>query len=603
MAERHIEWTSPAALWDAAGAAATDVEQRRAFRTPAILRFASDSFMQDFVDLVQVDPHGLRDYLAVPETWREPAADGPRLSAKKGLQGRLERARSAALRRLEARNAPAAQALLVPRKAEPPLKLFHPAHQRYYLVAACLVCRTVGLPDRPIDPAVQERVTFVIRRLDLPDDFNDVNPDPADFDELALVDGRWVPAPARETLLEREQQHALSPLVYVETDGRRRRLFNGFIPVGLRETLMGPKSPPRPDSIPDPRVQLLEDQVIGPWAALDSTARAFVDQWSGTPYETSGSLEKAAVALNHQMEATTFYLLLDLALWIESNLDDLWRAIESQTDPGTAAYEALARYNLVGPLRAVHALKTELETNDTRYPDGGPWPNVADVRPLAAVSVVIEQPAFVPVITAVVRAGVAADVEQALAAALPPAPSRIPPRAAAIAGATPFESPWFTIRCVFERPNCAALSPPVVSDPTAAFQFASFFDADAPARPIRVALPADTTPAGLRKFDKNTAFIMSDVLCGQMNGLDKLTFGDLVRAVLPWPFYKDLSLTPGAMAPCPGGKICSFSIPIITICALVLLMTMVKLLDTLFFWLPFFRVCMPLPRFSAKGRT
>ena len=110
-------------------------------------------------------------------------------------------------------------------------------------------------------------------------------------------------------------------------------------------------------------------------------------------------------------------------------------------------------------------------------------------------------------------------LEGKIAAALPAATSlALPDRVAAIARANPAESPWFTVRCVFERPNCAALSPAVVSDPSAAFQLAAFFDSDAPARPIRISMPVDTTPAGLRKFDKNAAFVMSDVLCGQMKG-------------------------------------------------------------------------------------
>ena len=53
-----------------------------------------------------------------------------------------------------------------------------------------------------------------------------------------------------------------------------------------------------------------------------------------------------------------------------------------------------------------------------------------------------------------------------------------------------------------------------------------------------------------------------------------LTFGDLVRSVLPWPFHKELSVPD--TGPCTDpenpslslGMICSLSIPIITICAL-----------------------------------
>jgi len=46
--------------------------------------------------------------------------------------------------------------------------------------------------------------------------------------------------------------------------------------------------------------------------------------------------------------------------------------------------------------------------------------------------------------------------------------------------------------------------------------------------------------------------------------------------------------------------VCSFSLPIITIVALILLIIFVKLLDIIFFWMPFFQICLPLPKFSAK---
>ena len=46
--------------------------------------------------------------------------------------------------------------------------------------------------------------------------------------------------------------------------------------------------------------------------------------------------------------------------------------------------------------------------------------------------------------------------------------------------------------------------------------------------------------------------------------------------------------------------ICSLSIPIVTICAFILLIIMVKLLDTIFNWIPFFRICFPVPNFRGK---
>jgi hypothetical protein len=41
------------------------------------------------------------------------------------------------------------------------------------------------------------------------------------------------------------------------------------------------------------------------------------------------------------------------------------------------------------------------------------------------------------------------------------------------------------------------------------------------------------------------------------------------------------------------GMICQLSIPIITICALLLLMIIVGLLNIVFWWLPFFKICLP----------
>jgi hypothetical protein len=177
-----------------------------------------------------------------------------------------------------------------------------------------------------------------------------------------------------------------------------------------------------------------------------------------------------------------------------------------------------------------------------------------------------------------------------------PAPEPAVP-AAAIPPADPFEA-WFVIRCVYERPGCAPLHEATVSRPTEPFQMAGFFDPDAPARPIRIGLPIDTTPGGLRKFDKNTAFVISNTLCGQIRRLRGLTLGDLVLSVLPWPLHKDLPV--GSGGPCSVGMICSLSIPIITICALILLMVMVTLLELIFRWTPFFTICFSLPGLTAK---
>jgi hypothetical protein len=46
--------------------------------------------------------------------------------------------------------------------------------------------------------------------------------------------------------------------------------------------------------------------------------------------------------------------------------------------------------------------------------------------------------------------------------------------------------------------------------------------------------------------------------------------------------------------------ICSLSIPIITLCAFILLIIMISLLDIIFRWLPWFITCFPVPGLKGK---
>jgi hypothetical protein len=162
---------------------------------------------------------------------------------------------------------------------------------------------------------------------------------------------------------------------------------------------------------------------------------------------------------------------------------------------------------------------------------------------------------------------------------------------------------WFTIRCVYERPNCGPFDPPVVSEPTRPFQMAGFFDPDAPVRPVRIPMPFDISPAGLRKFPKGATLMISDMLCGQLKRIRKLSLGDLVLSVLPWPFHEDLP-RPDDNEPCADtfGEFCSLSIPIVTLCALIFLIILVALFDLFFKWLPFLFFCFPIKLMSGKPK-
>ena len=601
----------PAPLWPLAGDASV-AGNRLVFRTPSILRFASDSFMQDLLNLLNTEPARLQEFVAAPETWSSPPNEPAAPLQMSGLSLLLFRARNRAVQRLQARGSRVIGGSLLPAPTKT-LKLFQAAHQRYYLVTTCLVCRTLGLPDRRIDAGAQERATFVLRMLHPHANADPINPNPVDCDELALTGGAWQFVSNPASLVAGEEQHPLSPVTYTEIDQRQRRLLLGLIPVGDRERLLQAQQPspagtPAPPPLIDAVQMMLKMQVIYPLSSLEdlATRTSAVAASLATPSETSDQKKQEDQALaggNSQGQLISWYILLDLARYFETNLNALWQEIQKNGDGSQLPAAQKTVWNTLsgtscGGVTLIQALQLAYGAGnalDQGNASGFPTQTFLFYTATATGVQDLSPPLD--------RATFESQIVQALPAVDPNPP--LPVRSIAQANANPPGRVWFTIRCILERPNCGALTPPLVSEPTTAFQLAAYFDPDAPSRPIRIGLPVDTTPAGLRKFDKNTAFVMSDTLCGQVGKLNGVSFGDLVLSVLPFPFHQDLpggggstGCTPGGS---PGGMVCSFSIPIITIVALILLIIFVKLLDIVFFWMPFFQICLPLPNFTKDS--
>ena len=548
--EAHVDWTSPAALW-------RPFPERRDFRTPAIFRFASDAYMQELLDLMQTHPHRIAERIAAPETWTKRAPEHAPIVPKRGLLGKLERARATVVQKLEEQQTALVRVGPLPSDS---LKLFHPAAQRYYVIAASLICRTLGLPDHPVNTSAQEKVSFVMRLVD-------------GANEFAFVNGAWQTI-AGDALAEGEELNLMSPLTYLEDDGRRRRMYNGVIPVAKREAYVGaplPKAPPNALPLKDPREISLIAKVLSPWGSLEDIADgpAIAKRDKQTDDDVDNAQAAAIIAANAQIKEVSALILADLDAWLQENLEPVWSAVHGTgtiSDP-----KHLEAFNQLG--------------SDLRQ---------ALNDPSASFQFIVVDKNRVPEIARANGKTTRETLQARLVAALPAdVPTNVPLSAIAQASASVRTSPFFVARCVYERPSCGTVKP-VVSDPTVPFQLASFFDPDAPARPIRVEMPADTTADGLRKYDKNTSFVMSDILCGQVQELRGLTFADLVLSVLPFPFKRGLKKGGGSIGPCTdGGMVCSLSIPIITLCALILLMIFVKLLDAVFFWLPFFQICLP----------
>jgi hypothetical protein len=436
-----------------------------------------------------------------------------------------------------------------------------------------------------------------------------------------------------------------------------------YMGAGMKQQTGDPQPIVEPQPISDPRMILFWSGVTEPWKKLleqaangnqmNKGAKIPDDPNAPPPVPVNLNADNTAATLQtsrEQIQTGSWYILLDFANLLETQTPRVWRLLKGQGPPAgepafNAAENALATaitntpFSLNSPQKdafvaataytttqiknslkdALLAVKTgSIETNleavktsfNRKRSTLDPlWPNF--LFPLA--DPVLPNP--VPNLTINTVAGdTALDTQRkkvdALAdkiqAALPAAPvAEVPNSPLVSQQPMDMREGWFVIRCVFTRPECGPIDPPLLSEPTAPFQMAGFFDPDAPARPIRIALPLDTSPAGLRKFDKNTAFMISDMLCGQIDRVKGLSLGDLVLSVLPWPLHKDLSVPDGG--PCKSdsgievGMICSLSIPIITICALLLLMIIVFLLDIIFRWVPFFLFCFPIPKLKAKA--
>ncbi|MGO4259046.1 hypothetical protein [Lysobacter sp. TAB13] len=385
----------------------------------------------------------------------------------------------------------------------------------------------------------------------------------------------------------------------------------------------------------------------------------------GGEQESAGARTIRALNFNLQQQSQSWLVLLDCAENLATYLPDVWNAIEhngagygalspqrralydwlgtvTMGNPLVTALQPLGSYPVMASMRA--ALKAirapgvgeKLEATTATYAAGPSdtrglpeWPRfhfclagvtqaLAATGPYTALDTLGDDAQVEPdpVAGTVPGQDVARKVDRfvalyarALVATTetdaPPVPFALQVKNALgnSLGANLGDGGWFVLRFVHGRRDCGPLHPPLLSAPTQRFRLASFFDSDAPARPIRISLPVDTSPAGLRKYQKNTAFVMSDMLCGQVQRAKGMGLVDLVLSVLPWPFHKDLPAGDGG--PCQSGginigMICSLSIPIITICALILLIIIVSLFDLIFRWLPYFVFCFPVPGLKGK---
>ncbi len=695
--KQDSKWVSPSPLWSEFSDT-SNKEIRETFQRPAILRFNNDNFMDELLSLMKYYPERLIEWQAQPETWREPMAT-PKTLARLTVTEPLSELKQTQTRQLTdigviSTDKNNTNKILIEQTADKPLKLYQPAQQRFYLLTASLVCRNIGLPDRIVDLAKQQKVEFVVRRL-LPDSLEKVStPDICNIDECDeyayVIDENisyWKKVKpnalgSNKTILDKEERLPMFNLGYDEKEDKKRRMLAGFIPVSKREAYLNAglsetisEEVGTSDTISnkdettlstikrDAITHLFSLQVASPWKSLITQAYdeankkegwsgdykpPIIDEVGGAPSPDLSQTSNINIA-REKIQTTSWYILVDFIRFLKDYIPNVYSYIQESVVPPDISeteqelYDALADIvinraayndNYISNTYTYHALddllgsllsalkylidnpEVEIELDLLDYPydrknknteaeyswpgilfpladpvHNGPLPNLEVIDPSDSEPDISHEK--IEALTQLVGAAIPADLSRA-------APDL-----------TPFKEltsdrrdGWFVLRCVFESPNCGPFQLPIVSESTVPFKMASFFDPDAPGRPVTIPMPLDVSPAGLRKFNKNTSFMISDMLCGKLKKMRKTTLGDLVLSVLPWPFHKDLP-NPGDTKPCSKGgtgfgMICSFSIPIVTLCAMILLIIMVTLFDIFFRWLPLLFVCLPIPGLKGK---
>lgn len=127
--------------------------------------------------------------------------------------------------------------------------------------------------------------------------------------------------------------------------------------------------------------------------------------------------------------------------------------------------------------------------------------------------------------------------------------------------------------------------PPVLvwSTPSEPFTIAPWYENGG--RPVAIQLP-DITRENIKDLRPNVALKLPKRLFNFLNENDP----------------KDLLDGKGKEGSNIGiDWICSFSIPIITLCAFIVLFIFLSLLNIVFWWLPFIRICFPLPSIRRQG--
>jgi len=124
----------------------------------------------------------------------------------------------------------------------------------------------------------------------------------------------------------------------------------------------------------------------------------------------------------------------------------------------------------------------------------------------------------------------------------------------------------------------------VWSQPSDPFVIAPWYETADARPPLQIPLPDASDRAMLRQLKPNVAFVVPPSMQNLLTGK-----------------AKDLMEGKGNMGSLGITWICGFNIPVITICAFIVLNIFLTLFNLIFGWLFFIKICVPFPKFGNKA--
>ena len=579
---QHVKWVKPALLWDG------EPFQSIAGEPPTLLKVGSDNFVPEFLDAMGAAP-----------------------TRQNGTY--VQKTATSFLK-----DHRVAETGSVP-------KLWQPFHGVFYLVVASLVCRTAGLPDKTVNRKNGEKVAFVVRRVNGKGDkwfwSEDQGWSPVN-DEADLTTEERFPMQPVSVLTGYRPDHTLFP--------HKRSIYFGYVVTANRNKYLTTRTPEMayldaPDKTPAEKI----DQYFSSIKQDDGTVinhrihefnMRVVNPWNwliGKPL--------LSVAENH---AASTSIVIDFGDFLKRALPKVWKRITnnadlSQTDypEQYVLYETLTQTELrdAGVWKSfVDVLKVLADKIDADIAHGGgdeDWPENAayDLRMLRSV-IPAPHEGDPPTVTTInlncflesylsrgmdcsATTPLRSIVKDALDeyASLPQSKTTDDPQintmltlikklaipmAAAANGNGQQTDYRYVIHLIYEYdPEC----PPVFSPPSLEFDFAAHFDPDAPPRFVRIEMPS-VRPRDLRKYSHGVGVQMRKEL------------NDVIKRIDP----EQILNGGGLLEPVGAGvdMLCTFSIPIVTLVALIVMFIFLIMLNIIFWWLALVRICLPIPRFD-----